>query len=65
MLADEREAAYRRIYGVPYFLINDKYTVSGAPSAEGLRQALLKIAAQEQTQVAQGMQCGPDGCRIG
>ncbi len=65
VLADEREAAYRRIYGVPYFLINDKYTVSGAPSAEGLRQALLKIAAQEQTQVAQGMQCGPDGCRIG
>ena len=50
---------------LPFFLINGRYTVSGAPSAEGLRQALLELAAQEQTEVASGMQCGPDGCRIG
>ncbi len=64
VLADEREAASRGIYGVPFFLINGRYTVSGAPSAEGLRQALLKLAVQEQTEVASGVQCGPDGCRI-
>ena len=66
VLADEREAANRGIYGVPFFLINGRYTVSGAPSAEGLKAALHKIAAEEAAaQLSTGMQCGPDGCRIG
>ena len=66
VLMDEREAAARGIYGVPYFLINGKYTVSGAPNTEGLKAALKKIAAEEAAaQISSGMQCGPDGCRIG
>lgn len=66
VIADEHEAASRGIYGVPYFLINGKYTISGAPNTEGLKAALKKIAAEEAAaQVSTGMQCGPDGCRIG
>ena len=63
---DEREAAKNGIHAVPFFVINGKYTISGAPNTEELTEALRKIAEEEElTKVSTGMQCGADGCRIG
>ncbi len=67
--ADEREAMERGIDGVPYFLINGKYTASGAQPVEVLQEALAKIIAEEKavapaTESLEGMTCGPNGCRF-
>ena len=65
VIMDEREASYHYIHAVPFFVINGKYTVSGAPDTEGLRQALVKLSAQESAaQTVTGMQCGPEGCAL-
>ena len=62
---DEREAAYHGVHAVPFFVINGKYSISGAPDTEGLRQALLKLMAKEaEEQMASGMSCGPEGCKL-
>ena len=65
--ADEREAMERGIHGVPYFLINGRYTASGAQPTELLKEALEKILSEEKEQSdsaksLDGMTCGPDGC---
>lgn len=65
--ADEQEAMERGIHGVPYFLINGKYTASGAQPIELLKEALEKILAEEQETVTKsldGMACGPNGCNF-
>lgn len=41
---EERTYAQRGISGVPYFIINNKYGVSGAQPSEVFQQALLDIA---------------------
>jgi predicted DsbA family dithiol-disulfide isomerase len=40
--ADEQEAAQLGVRGVPYFVLNRKYAVSGAQSSELFLQALQK-----------------------
>ena len=62
--ADEQEATERGIHGVPYFLVNGKYTASGAQPTEMLKEALKKILAEEKIDSLNGMVCGIDGCRI-
>ena len=67
--ADEQEAMERGIHGVPYFLINDKYTASGAQPTEMLKEALEKILSEEKEQASSaksldGMTCGSDGCNF-
>jgi predicted DsbA family dithiol-disulfide isomerase len=42
----ERMNSQRGISGVPYFIINNKYGVSGAQSTEVFQKALLDIAAE-------------------
>ena len=65
VVMDEREAAYHGVHAVPFFVINGKYSISGAPDTEGLRQALLKLMAKEaEEQMASGMSCGPEGCKL-
>jgi predicted DsbA family dithiol-disulfide isomerase len=61
--ADEALARKYNISGVPFFVIADRYGVSGAQPAETLSEA-LKNAWQELADVPieEGMQCGPDGC---
>ena len=49
--------------GVPFFLLG-RYGVPGAMSVENMKSALQKAMAEEQTAPAQGMTCGPDGCRL-
>ncbi|MBQ9663490.1 MAG: DsbA family oxidoreductase [Oscillospiraceae bacterium] len=65
VLTDEKAAAYHGIHAVPFFVINERYSISGAPDREGLRSALLKLMEKEAEEaMATGMSCGPEGCRI-
>ncbi|NGP46813.1 DsbA family oxidoreductase [Bacillaceae bacterium SIJ1] len=46
--ADEREAQSYGVSGVPYFIFNNKYTVSGAQPEETFAGALQKVWEEEQ-----------------
>ncbi len=65
--ADEQLAQQYRITGVPFFLINKKYALSGAQPTEMFVQALQKIIAEDEITVLNdhdGMICDDDGCEI-
>jgi predicted DsbA family dithiol-disulfide isomerase len=66
--ADEHEAAQLGANGVPFFVLDRTYGVSGAQPAEVFTQALtqawgertpLKLVDQDGAQA-----CGPDGCAV-
>ncbi|MFI1508468.1 DsbA family oxidoreductase [Streptomyces sp. NPDC020597] len=66
--ADEREAAELGANGVPFFVLDRAYGVSGAQPAEVFAQALtrawesrspLKLIEDDGAQA-----CGPDGCEV-
>ncbi|MEX1653903.1 DsbA family oxidoreductase [Streptomyces pseudovenezuelae] len=68
--ADEREAAELGANGVPFFVLDRKYGVSGAQPAEVFAQALtqawgnrspLRLIDQGD---ASAEACGPDGCAV-
>ncbi|EEX67998.1 DsbA family oxidoreductase [Mitsuokella multacida] len=62
---DEQEAMERGIHGVPYFLINGKYTASGAQPTAMLKEAIEKILAEEASAASlEGMVCGANGCNF-
>jgi predicted DsbA family dithiol-disulfide isomerase len=66
---DEREAARLGIRGVPFFVINRKYAVSGAQPSELFLNALNKAWDEEHplevlNGQGQGEACGEDGCDI-
>jgi predicted DsbA family dithiol-disulfide isomerase len=62
--ADEAEAQRLGIHGVPFFVIGERYALSGAQPADligrALRQAWSELAAP--IEFAEGAACGPDGC---
>lgn len=61
--AEEREASELGIRGVPFFVINRRYGVSGAQPADMLGEALDKaIEEARPVTFAEGAACGPDGC---
>jgi predicted DsbA family dithiol-disulfide isomerase len=69
--SDENEARELRITGVPFFVIERKYGVSGAQPAEALLEVLEQVWAEEHpaptlTPVGggDGQACGPDGCPV-
>lgn len=47
VIHDEQEAAQLGIRGVPFFVINHKYAISGAQPYEVVKQALQKISSEE------------------
>ncbi len=63
--ADEQEARELSINGVPFFVIDERFAVSGAQPAElllgALKRAFADRAAQP-THFEEGAVCGPDGC---
>ena len=61
---DEYEAAVNGIHGVPYFIIADKYVLSGAQPADVIRQTIEDAAAEEIAEKFSGMTCGADGCNF-
>ena len=65
---DEYEAQQINVRGVPFFVFEDKYAVSGAQPSELFAEVLEKVwdetkpAKPVPTLVADGPACGPDGC---
>ena len=59
---DEKEAYKLGINGVPYFIINDSYIISGAQSKEGIKNVILQAQKQTNEIETKGMTCGPEGC---
>lgn len=65
--ADEQMAQQYRITGVPFFLINKKYALSGAQPTEAFVQALEKAIAEDEIVVLNsqdGLNCDENGCEI-
>ncbi|MBT2417763.1 DsbA family oxidoreductase [Streptomyces sp. ISL-22] len=66
--ADEREAARLGATGVPFFVLDRKFGVSGAQPAEVFEQALTQAWGERSPLrlVDQGdaEACGPDGCAV-
>lgn len=65
--ADEHTGQQYGITGVPFFLINKKYAISGAQPTDVIVQALKKIIAEDEITVLNndnGMVCDDDGCEI-
>jgi predicted DsbA family dithiol-disulfide isomerase len=63
--ADIREAAALGATGVPFFVIDRKYGVSGAQPADVFGQMLTRAWEDAALQVTGGADaCGPDGCAI-
>ncbi|MFF8595735.1 DsbA family oxidoreductase [Streptomyces sp. NPDC015220] len=66
--ADEQEAARLGATGVPFFVLDRKYGVSGAQPAEVFAQALAQAWGERAPltvlQDGDGDACGPDGCAV-
>lgn len=65
--ADEREAAELGAGGVPFFVIDRRYGISGGQPPEVFRQALERAHADGAVQIlpdAGADSCGPDGCSV-
>lgn len=62
---EEAEAMEIGVRGVPFFVVEDKYGVSGAQTPETFLQVLQKAASETRLEVvAGGDECGPDGCAV-
>ncbi|WP_210593241.1 DsbA family oxidoreductase [Streptomyces sp. GESEQ-35] len=67
--ADEREAAELGANGVPFFVLDRKYGLSGAQPAELFAQALTQAWGERPPlklvgEGAEADACGPDGCAV-
>ena len=64
---DEAEAAALGISGVPFFVVDRKYGVNGAQSADALLQVLERAWSERSPLIpvaSDGAACGPDGCTV-
>ncbi|WP_310398131.1 DsbA family oxidoreductase [Hymenobacter sp.] len=62
---DEYQARQINVRGVPFFVFEDKYAVSGAQPTELFAEVLEKVWDEFKpalTVVADGAACGPEGC---
>jgi predicted DsbA family dithiol-disulfide isomerase len=65
--ADEQTAQQYRITGVPFFLINKKYALSGAQPTDVFVQALKKVISEDEITSLNnqdGPICDDDGCEL-
>jgi predicted DsbA family dithiol-disulfide isomerase len=67
--ADEQAAQQIGVSGVPFYLINKKYALTGAQPAEVFVKALQKVIAEDQITVLNsdskdGVVCDENGCEI-
>ncbi|OLN23013.1 disulfide bond formation protein DsbA [Domibacillus antri] len=60
--ADQEEARQVGVQGVPFFVFNEKYAVSGAQSVESFLQVLQKVASEEQVTASKTEWCEEDDC---
>ena len=67
VLADEQAAKNYKVTGVPFYLINKKYALTGAQPAEVFAEALQKVIEEDEITVLNGQDgiiCDDDGCEI-
>ncbi len=62
--ADEGRARQYGIRGVPFFVLDEKYGVSGAQPAETLLAALSRAWSERPPEVADGATCDDDACEV-
>ncbi|MGB6243553.1 DsbA family oxidoreductase [Gordonia sp. (in: high G+C Gram-positive bacteria)] len=64
--ADEKQAQEFGVNGVPFYVFDRKYAVSGAQPPELFAQALTQAwdDRPQPTMLADGDACGPDGCEV-
>ncbi|NLG46220.1 DsbA family oxidoreductase [Gordonia sp. (in: high G+C Gram-positive bacteria)] len=64
--ADERQAQELGVNGVPFYVFDRKFAVSGAQPVELFSQVLDKAWSErpQPVVVAGGETCGPDGCEV-
>lgn len=66
--ADEKTAQQYGVTGVPFFLLNKKYALTGAQPTEVFVQALKQVIAEDGITVLNGQDggaiCDEDGCEI-
>jgi predicted DsbA family dithiol-disulfide isomerase len=65
--ADEQIAQQYRITGVPFFLINKKYALTGAQPTDVFVQALKKVIAEDEVTILNnqdGAICDDDSCEL-
>ncbi|WP_018394946.1 DsbA family oxidoreductase [Bacillus sp. 37MA] len=60
--ADQKEAAQVGVRGVPFFVFNEKYAVSGAQPVESFLQVLHKVGTEEQVTAKKTEWCADDDC---
>ena len=58
--------AVEGLSGVPVFVMNEKYAISGAQGADNFLNALRQVWDEQQTEFSAtaGQTCGTDGCSI-
>ena len=63
---DEAHARSIGVRGVPVFVMNEKYAISGAQSADNFLNALRQVWDEQQTEFSAtaGQTCGTEGCSI-
>jgi predicted DsbA family dithiol-disulfide isomerase len=63
--ADEQEASDAGVSGVPFFVLQSKYAISGAQPADLFVEALERAWSEvDEAPADQGEVCGPDGCAV-
>lgn len=63
---DEAHARAIGVSGVPVFVMNEKYAISGAQGADNFLNALRQVWEEQQTEFSAtaGQTCGTEGCSI-
>lgn len=62
---DELKARQMGVHGVPFFLIDGKYSVPGAQMPEVWADAFRQVAKREaESEIPSDAACGPDGCAV-
>lgn len=66
VLKDEASAHAMGASGVPLFIINNKYSISGAQPIETFLSALKQVWEEKQNElmITEGQSCGINGCSI-
>ncbi|KQE14901.1 isomerase [Acinetobacter pittii] len=66
VLKDEASAHAMGASGVPLFIVNGKYSISGAQSVETFLNVLVQVWEEKQNELkfTEGQSCGIDGCSI-
>lgn len=61
---DEAWAAQNGVKGVPFFLIDEQVSLSGAQPIQTFKEAINHVISLNFSKGSEGMVCGPDGCII-